>query len=197
VCGLPQIERLKREEFFLDICDSNQMNSGVAAKAVLEYDQLIQQTSPLKIAKKKVTAYALYSAALKEGAGRDPEEIAAFVGVDKSDLCAMQTEFPQSPELQKATRFLARYCYFLGINYRQQREIEALHEQTSRGDGYNTRTVIAALISIYCEMHRAEIGMAEKKKNVASVCNVSPSALRRCANVLRAELEENGGEEKQ
>lgn len=200
-----QIERLKREAFFADVCDADMMNEGVALRAATEYDKLrlleekLLETDKLarKTTERKMLAYSVYSASLKTGAARDPDEIAHYTGVEKKDLCKLQNLFPISLRHQKAIPFLARYSYFLGLTYKQQREIESMYNRAEAVDGHNDRTVIASLILIYCERHGIKKDVAKRgqkkivARDVASVCGVAPSSIGICARLLRQEFPEN------
>lgn len=192
--GHPQIDRLKRQAFFDDICDSNMMNPGVAKRAMLEYETLVLRPAAAKIKEKKLKAYALYAATVKEGAARDPEEVAVYAEVDKSDLCKIETLFPLPLKLQKATRYLARFCYYHGITYKQQKEIEALYDVITTVDGYHAKTVTASLILLYCQEQQKYSGLFTHVtgKSVADTCHVSTSAIDQCMRAIRKELESEG-----
>jgi transcription initiation factor TFIIIB Brf1 subunit/transcription initiation factor TFIIB len=226
----------RRNQAFLDVCDSMMMNEGVAKRAEIEYnkftrlcaDQQKEVVNGAKGSKKHCTgvlrdeamgsktgsvpqnelaAYSLYIANLKEGAGRSPDEIAAYTGVDRSSLCQLEEIFPPPLELQRNISCLPRFCYDLGITYKQQLEITDIYNRVTNADGHRPVTVVAAIIYLYMKRiggnntppdvrkgRKADSGRAGKGagritiKRVADVCNVSKLSLSKLAKSIKNDL---------
>lgn len=178
----------KWEQYFHDICDANMINDGTAKVAACEFRKMkrIGKKKLRGFHDKSIAAYSMYVAALKEGAGRAPEEVSCLTGISTSTLCKMEGIFPTQPQLSNACNFLPRLSFFLDLEWRDQQVILEWNNRLTVADGYRPKTVIATLILIYCIQQKR---LDPTIKRISEVCGASTSAMKKLMPTLKEELE--------